>query len=257
MFVTLYLFSPFILFLLQVRASSAGPSPMTSNKGSINSGLDTLNTSINTPSSTSSRRFPTQLPAVPGTQYSVDGLNGQMLGAPVSLAPLSIPHASSSGTNQNRLSPVNKAPTSRGQGQLSPHNRQSQSGQVSPGPSGGYGQALGLGQMMSLTNVTNASSGSAASVTPLSSTTNSVSSLGSREKEKEKDGRDSAAQLSNGHAHQNVASALYGQDSDDAQNDDGTQEQVSGPDSYNNNYSNLNNNDWFSFSSPAEPPPRG
>ena len=222
--------------MLQVRASSAGPPPQTlsSNKGSINSGLDSLTTTSMAPINTGITFNPLQLQQ-----------------------PLQQPTAQ----QQGRLSPVNKTPTPKGQGSLSP-SRGGQSGQASPVPSGGYGQALGLGQMMLLTNLTSGAyvNNSATSMTPLSSTTNSVTSMASRDREREKDIRDTAlAPPNNGHAQQNFNASAQGMSvysSSDGQQD-GEIPELGPIHSNSSNNSTNANNDWFTFSSPAEPPPRG
>lgn len=210
--------------MLQVRASSAGPPPQTlsSNKGSINSGLDTLTTSSIAPINTGITFNPLQL------QQPLQQPNTQQ---------------------QGRLSPVNRTPTPKGQGSLSP-SRAGQSGQSSPVPSGGYGQALGLGQMMLLSNATSGANATAA--TPLSSTTNSVTSIASRDRER--DSRDSAlVSQSTGHVQQGMSVHSGSDGQQDGENPE------LGPVRSNssNNSTGANNNDWFTFSSPAEPPPRG
>lgn len=269
-----------------MRASSAGPSPQTlpSNKSSINSGLDTLHTNTNSSNSsnthtlatatTNSRPSPVQalpsvpqMPAMPPQQQSmapvsalhipgIPPINTGIVFNPSQLQPLQQP---------GRLSPVSKAPTPRaqqGSGSVSP-SRANQSGQSSPAPSG-YGQALGLGQMMSLTNVTSAggvsnvnnnnnisSSGASMTMTPLSSTTNSVTSMASRD-------NTSFGPQNNGHAQQTASPALMQANTPTMSvytNHEGQQDGENpelGP-----GQNNPGNNDWFTFSSPAEPPPRG
>lgn len=261
-----------------MRASSAGPSPQTlpSNKSSVNSGLDSLHTNnhnTNTFAATANTRpsLVQALPSVPPQQQqsvapvsalhipSFPPINTGIVFNPSQLQPLQQP---------GRLSPVSKAPTPRaqqGSGSVSPSRAGQSSGQVSPAPSG-YGQALGLGQMMSLTNVTSAggvsnvnnnnnissSGGASMSMTPLSSTTNSVTSMTSRD-------NSSFIPQNNGHAHQTASPALLQANTPNMSvytTNEGQQQEGENPE-LGPGQNCSGNNDWFTFSSPAEPPPRG